>query len=359
MNNAALSQLDGQLLNALKARITASSGELAAKLKDLETAVAIARRSPNGAMIRECAEKLLSDGELDAAQRIRLEQIRDEHATTSDVVPPPQTSKASTAEHSGIREVDSDFVMSPEIKDRLIARYQRQPERWPVPLPFHDMSWDPVEIADLEHIVEQVMSVPSVHQDERFTDLLTSATSGRVVTLSFYEDAKVYELLIAPEQGVARTLVVQASGDTLVFFDGTSPMIHEYNATRGIDLSNKDKALQYLHFFCAFVRGEEGAFNVISDPSVLKVRCTASSSDVADTIDNLQQTKIGEWTGAESPNKWEIHTNILYGDAVFKAHFAIQDSGMIEMLEDDPIAGDLPVRGDKFFMGWRVLMDEG
>ena len=34
---------------------------------------------------------------------------------------------------------------------------------------------------------------------------------------------------------------------------------------------------------------------------------------------------------------------VLYGDALFSARFALTDDGMIEMTDDDPIAGDLPV----------------
>jgi hypothetical protein len=35
---------------------------------------------------------------------------------------------------------------------------------------------------------------------------------------------------------------------------------------------------------------------------------------------------------------------VFYSNALFIANFAVQPSGMIEMIDDQPIAGDLPVR---------------
>ncbi|MBU0860119.1 MAG: hypothetical protein KJ667_09280, partial [Alphaproteobacteria bacterium] len=37
---------------------------------------------------------------------------------------------------------------------------------------------------------------------------------------------------------------------------------------------------------------------------------------------------------------------VFYSNALFLANFAIQPTGMIEMLNDEPIAADLPVRVD-------------
>jgi hypothetical protein len=37
---------------------------------------------------------------------------------------------------------------------------------------------------------------------------------------------------------------------------------------------------------------------------------------------------------------------VYYSNALFIANFAVQPSGMIEMLNDEPIAADLPVKVD-------------
>ena len=38
---------------------------------------------------------------------------------------------------------------------------------------------------------------------------------------------------------------------------------------------------------------------------------------------------------------------VFYSNALFIANFAVQNSGMIEMLNDEPIAGDLNTKVDK------------
>jgi hypothetical protein len=35
---------------------------------------------------------------------------------------------------------------------------------------------------------------------------------------------------------------------------------------------------------------------------------------------------------------------VLYGNALFSARFSMSPNGMIEMIDDEPIAADLPVK---------------
>jgi hypothetical protein len=35
---------------------------------------------------------------------------------------------------------------------------------------------------------------------------------------------------------------------------------------------------------------------------------------------------------------------VLYGNALFSARFSMTENGMIEMIDDEPVAADLPVR---------------
>jgi hypothetical protein len=37
---------------------------------------------------------------------------------------------------------------------------------------------------------------------------------------------------------------------------------------------------------------------------------------------------------------------VFYSNALFIANFAVQPTGMIEMLDDDPVAVDLPIKVD-------------
>ena len=35
---------------------------------------------------------------------------------------------------------------------------------------------------------------------------------------------------------------------------------------------------------------------------------------------------------------------VLYGNALFSARFSMTENGMIEMIDDEPVAADLPVK---------------
>ena len=43
---------------------------------------------------------------------------------------------------------------------------------------------------------------------------------------------------------------------------------------------------------------------------------------------------------------WMCDAVVYYSNALFIANFSVQPSGMIEMLDDEPIAADLPVKID-------------
>ena len=40
----------------------------------------------------------------------------------------------------------------------------------------------------------------------------------------------------------------------------------------------------------------------------------------------------------------EASAMVLYGNALFAARFSMTENGMIEMIDDEPIAADLPVK---------------
>jgi hypothetical protein len=127
----------------------------------------------------------------------------------------------------------------------------------------------------------------------------------------------------------------------LTRLDGTSPPIHQMNAEAPIKLT-EDNILDYVRFFCFFVRGEEGPFLV---------------SETLDSfgLPNMDETTSKAVGGVLRPATYEGKNDeghylcdaiVFYSNALFLANFAIQQSGMIEMLEDDPLVQDLNVKVD-------------
>ena len=51
--------------------------------------------------------------------------------------------------------------------------------------------------------------------------------------------------------------------------------------------------------------------------------------------------------GKNEQGHWLCDAVVFYSNALFIANFAVHPTGMIEMLDDEPIAADLTVRVDR------------
>ena len=122
--------------------------------------------------------------------------------------------------------------------------------------------------------------------------------------------------------------------------DGTSAPIHDANEAGPIQIT-EENVLDYLRFFCFFVHGDEGPFLILED-----INDPALDHDkLDDATRNVIEGAImpATYEGKNDQGQYIAAALVLYGDALFSARFALTDDGMIEMTDDDPIAGDLPV----------------
>ncbi|MFG6158070.1 ankyrin repeat domain-containing protein [Halomonas sp. 1390] len=127
--------------------------------------------------------------------------------------------------------------------------------------------------------------------------------------------------------------------------NGTSPPIHEVNAKAPIKI-NEDNVLDYLRFFCFFVRGEEGPFYIAEDaddPLLPRFTEEAAQSVLEGTV------RPASFDGKNQHGHFICSSVVNYSNAIFIANFAVQPTGMLEMLNDEPIATDLPGR-----VSWRL-----
>ncbi len=122
--------------------------------------------------------------------------------------------------------------------------------------------------------------------------------------------------------------------------NGTSPAIHEVNAHAPIVLTPAN-VLDYLRFFCFFVRGKDGPFHIVEreddpliprEPQVVRVVSAC--------------VRPATFEGWNDKGHYRCDAVVYYSNALFFAHFAVQPTGMVEMLDDEPIAADLPGRID-------------
>lgn len=118
--------------------------------------------------------------------------------------------------------------------------------------------------------------------------------------------------------------------------NGTSPCIHEVNRLASIQLTRYN-VIDYLKFFCFFVRGDEGPFYIAEhwdDPMIPKQ--TSADSIVKGAI------RPAEFKEINNSGHFLCDAVVYYSNAIFAAKYAVHGSGMVEMLDDDPIVGDLP-----------------
>lgn len=202
---------------------------------------------------------------------------------------------------------------------------------------YNDDKWNPVEGDELAGFLEQINPIDDKHR--------VSAESTKVEwrMLPFYDSVALVR--VTDPNWVNKKLNIYYLTDqgNLFRLNGTSPPIHEVNAKAPIKVTDAN-VLDYLRFFCFFVRGEEGPFYIaesMDDPNMPKEMDETTRSVIEGTI------RPASYEGKNDQGHWLCDAVVFYSNALFIANFAVQPSGMIEMIDDEPIAADLPVKVDK------------
>lgn len=201
---------------------------------------------------------------------------------------------------------------------------------------YNDDNWAPVEGEYLQGFLDQINPI-----DGKFkVSAQTSKVSWR--QLPFYENVvlvRVQDPMWSPGHLTIFYLTEQGN---LFRLNGTSPPIHEVNAKAPVKIT-EENVLDYLKFFCFFVRGEEGPFLIAEDmnnPDMPKNMDPKTRSVIEGTV------RPATYEGKNEQGFFLCDAVVFYSNALFIANFAIQPSGMIEMLDDEPIAADLPAKVD-------------
>lgn len=202
---------------------------------------------------------------------------------------------------------------------------------------YHDENWNSVQGEELVGFLDQINPIDGKYR--------VSADSTEVMwrMLPFYDNVAL--IRVRDPNWVNKKLNIYYLTDqgNLFRLNGTSPPIHEVNAKAPIKVT-EENVLEYLRFFCFFVRGEEGPFYVaegMEDPNI--------PSDMDDTTRSVVEGTIrpATYEGQNDQGHYLCDAVVFYSNALFIANFSVQPTGMIEMLDDEPIAADLPVRVDK------------
>ena len=201
---------------------------------------------------------------------------------------------------------------------------------------YHDQNWNPVQGDELAGFLDQINPIDGKYK----VSADTTQVDWRM--LPFYDSVAL--IRVKDPNWLNKNLYIYYLTDqgNLFRLNGTSPPIHEVNAKAPVKITEQN-VLDYLRFFCFFVRGEEGPFYIsesMDDSNIPKNMDDTTRSVVEGTI------RPASFEGMNEQGHYLCDAVVFYSNALFIANFAIQPSGMIEMLDDEPIAADLPVRVD-------------
>jgi hypothetical protein len=199
---------------------------------------------------------------------------------------------------------------------------------------YQDDKWNAVQGDELAGFLTQINPVDGKYR------VAGETTQVHWRQLPFYDNVAL--IRVRDPNWVNKKLNIYYLTDqgNLFRLNGTSPPIHEVNAKAPIKVTEAN-VLDYLRFFCFFVRGEEGPFYIaesMEDPNMPVGMDDTTRSVVEGTV------RPCTFEGMNEQGHYLCEAVVFYSNALFIANFAVQPTGMIEMLDDEPIAADLPVR---------------
>ena len=90
------------------------------------------------------------------------------------------------------------------------------------------------------------------------------------------------------------------------------------------------------------MHGDEGPFLIVEDINHAALDQSKLEDNMRKIIEDAIRPAMFE--GKTDAGALETSAMVLYGNALFSARFSMTENGMIEMIDDEPVAADLPVR---------------
>jgi hypothetical protein len=199
-----------------------------------------------------------------------------------------------------------------------------------------DDLWNAVNDAEKQGFFDKVGQIDGKHTPN------TGSTEVHWRQLPFYQAVALVRLRDPNWDPSHLCVYYLTHKGELTRLDGTSPRIHMTNAEAPIKVTD-DNVLDYLRFFCFFVRGEEGPF-LISETMDTYGMPTDLDDTSRKAIEGVLRPASCE--GKNEEGHYLCDAIVFYSNALFLSNFAVQPSGMIEMMEDDPLLTDLSTRVD-------------
>lgn len=231
-------------------------------------------------------------------------------------------------------------------------RLAENPAPW-VDRPVYSADWREVESEDEVRSFLWQLALPGrvLADRSRLVDRV------RVTRPSFYPGQTLVEMQAGLGDDTHAICSFLTSGrHPTAILAGQSPPIHAVNA--GGLLRRMDEegvALDYMRFFCSYVWGDSGPFRIVESTADVPLADTAGEVAAATVARLIEATPCT--IKPLPPADWEIIALVCYQNALFKARFKVEPTGMVSMIEDEPLAADLPIRRIVMRDGFRLYDD--
>jgi len=232
-------------------------------------------------------------------------------------------------------------MTSAQIEQLRFALSQPRYASWPAP-PIVPGNW-----RDLSGDValDTVIAVCEWLEDERDIRNLAidwSIDRVRVRPLSCYEDTVLVEMGGHAGFGRPGLINVVIHEDGMALLNGRSATIHDLNEDLSPLLTTPLQRLDYVQLFMNWVHGEDGRFQPVGQETELISRLLPGSDASALTTALMPFEESGPTE--DSPAIARFTGTVLYGASLFRSVMALSPGGLMEMIDDEPLATDMPVR---------------
>jgi hypothetical protein len=179
----------------------------------------------------------------------------------------------------------------------------------------------------------------------------------RETSLPFYRTYRLLEVLEPHRHGYRRSYALIAHREGVFRIqplNGTSPILHQINAEPDELLIDDETAGAYLRFFGWAVQAEGGpfyiprAFREIPLEELPVAGQDAALRALDFSVRDVPEDEATRLKYPPSESRFRRKSLVAYDSAVFEAWFAIQTTGMVEMVHDEPRAADLVLRKERY-----------
>lgn len=196
-------------------------------------------------------------------------------------------------------------------------------------------NWTSVKENEEEVLIEKV-------NDATVSKVFTAGRAHLSFTeLPFYKNFKLLQATAyttIPPVTMRFLLGGEAPNWKVVKMDGTNAPIFEHNVEAGLVL-NEETVVPYVTFVMGEVQSEEGSLRVVEEVDEDTFSSTPTPEERKTVTRLIRKAKVTVVDGG-----YDVEATMLYGDGVYHARIHVKNDGTIDIVEDEKMAENMPIR---------------